>query len=95
MLFLFSITSFAESSYVDKIEKVSYSEFNDNTTNIESTVVGCTVTVTVSWYNEYGVYLGQTSATATYNTGTSFDCTGARLEAEKNALAQGPPVGVE
>lgn len=44
----------------------------------------CTVTVTTYWYNEYGVYLGSTSNTVTYNgsSNTSWNCAMAELLAE-------------
>jgi uncharacterized protein YcfL len=47
----------------------------------------CTVTVTIYWYNEYGVFLGTTSSTQTYSgsSNTSLNCAMAEHLAENEA----------
>jgi hypothetical protein len=70
----------------EKLEPVENIEFELNNFG----VIICTVTHTVYWYNEYGVYLGSTSATVTVNWGSSLDCAAARHLAQQQAESMAP-----
>lgn len=69
------------------LDHQSISNYINSTTFNHYVFAPCTVTVTINWYNEYGVYQGSTSSTVTYSAGsnTGLNCVMASHLAENAA----------
>jgi len=69
-----------------KVESSENIEFGIN----EFGFFSCTWTHVVTWRDQYGNYLGTTSATVTVNWGTSLDCAAAQHLAQQQAESMAP-----